>query len=297
MPHSNKKFFYHLLAIATAGIWGTTFVATKTLLLVGLTPAEIFIYRFSLAYLCIIFIAGRQVFAKSWLDEIKMIAAGLTGGSVYFTTENTALEFTQASNVGILISITPLLTTLLGMAIYKSERTKRPWRIVAGSSIALIGVAAIVLNGNTEMHFNLKGDLLTLAAALSWAFYSLIVKNLSRRYPVAFISRKVFGYGLLSMAVWMPFSHPASFHLSALSDLDVLLNLLFLGVIASMGCYTAWNVVVRKIGMVKATNYINLNPIVTFIAAFLILDERITTVALVGSAAVIFGVCLAEKSK
>lgn len=154
MPHSNKKFFYHLLAIATAGIWGTTFVATKTLLLAGLTPAEIFIYRFSLAYLCIIFIAGRQVFAKSWLDEIKMIAAGLTGGSVYFTTENTALEFTQASNVGILISITPLLTTLLGMAIYKSERTKRPWRIVAGSSIALIGVAAIVLNGNTEMHFN-----------------------------------------------------------------------------------------------------------------------------------------------
>ena len=106
MPHSNKKFFYHLLAIATAGIWGTTFVATKTLLLAGLTPAEIFIYRFSLAYLCIIFIAGRQVFAKSWLDEIKMIAAGLTGGSVYFTTENTALEFTQASNVGILISIT-----------------------------------------------------------------------------------------------------------------------------------------------------------------------------------------------
>lgn len=47
-----SKFGYHLMAIVTVAIWGTTFVSTKILIQHGLTPSEIFFYRFALAYLC-----------------------------------------------------------------------------------------------------------------------------------------------------------------------------------------------------------------------------------------------------
>lgn len=291
----NRTFLFHLLAIATVTIWGTTFVSTKTLIHDGLTPTEIFVYRFALAYACILFVARSGLFAKSVFDEIKLMAAGITGGSLYFITENTALGLTQASNVAMLISVTPLLTTLIGLAVFKSERTRRPGRIIAGSLVALAGVAVILYNGNVVMQFNPKGDLLTLAAALSWALYSLLVKNLGSRYSITFISRKVFGYGLLSMAVWIPLFHPTAFNFRLLAQAEVVLNLLFLGIVASMLCFTAWSAVVRHIGMVKASNYINLNPIVTFISAYFILGERITTAALTGAIAVIIGVYLAER--
>lgn len=38
--------YYHLIAILTVAIWGLTFIATKVLINHGLTPQEIFFYRF-----------------------------------------------------------------------------------------------------------------------------------------------------------------------------------------------------------------------------------------------------------
>lgn len=294
MTKQKPLYLFHLLALCIVCVWGTTFVSTKTLISNGLTPTEIFIYRFALAYICVLFMAPRRLFADMFADEMRMIAAGLTGGSVYFITENTALGMMQATNVAILISVTPLLATLVGMAVFRSERTKRPERVILGSVVAMAGVVVILWNGGDFAAFNPCGTALTFSAALSWAVYSLFVKKLSQRYDNVFISRKVFGYGLLSMAVWVPFFHPVSFRLEQLLVPTVFFNILFLGLVASMLCFTLWNAVVRHLGMVRASNYINFNAVATFVAAFLILGEHVSAVALVGSAAVIFGVWLAE---
>lgn len=216
-----------------------------------------------------------RLFADTFADEMRMIAAGLTGGSVYFITENTALGMMQATNVAILISVTPLLATLVGMAVFRSERTKRPERVILGSVVAMVGVVVILWNGGDFAAFNPCGTALTFSAALSWAVYSLFVKKLSQRYDNVFISRKVFGYGLLSMAVWVPFFHPTSFRLEQLLVPTVFFNILFLGLVASMLCFTLWNAVVRHLGMVRASNYINFNAVATFVAAFLILGEHV----------------------
>lgn len=45
-----SRFVYHLMAIITVVIWGTTFVSTKILIQHGLSPSDIFFYRFTLAY-------------------------------------------------------------------------------------------------------------------------------------------------------------------------------------------------------------------------------------------------------
>ena len=147
MTKQKPLYLFHLLALCIVCVWGTTFVSTKTLISNGLTPTEIFIYRFALAYICVLFMAPRRLFADTFADEMRMIAAGLTGGSVYFITENTALGMMQATNVAILISVTPLLATLVGMAVFRSERTKRPERVILGSVVAMVGVVVILWNG------------------------------------------------------------------------------------------------------------------------------------------------------
>ena len=66
----NKNILWHLLAIAIVAVWGTTFVNTKVLFNSGLTPLEIFFLRFVIAYICIWFISPRQLFSRTWRDEL-----------------------------------------------------------------------------------------------------------------------------------------------------------------------------------------------------------------------------------
>jgi drug/metabolite transporter (DMT)-like permease len=72
-------------------------------------------------------------------------------------------------------------------------------------------------------------------------------------------------------------------------------NLLFLGCIASMVCFLAWNWVLKKLGAVVATNYVYLNPVVTIIFAWMILSEQITIYLLLGTALILLGMFLADK--
>jgi drug/metabolite transporter (DMT)-like permease len=74
-------------------------------------------------------------------------------------------------------------------------------------------------------------------------------------------------------------------------------NLLFLGCIASMVCFLAWNWVLKKLGAVVATNYVYLNPVVTIIFAWMILSEQITIYLLLGTALILLGMYLADKKK
>ena len=104
---------YHILAILTVAVWGTTFISTKVLINNGLTPHEIFFIRFVIAYIGIWFISPRRIFSECVKDELTLLAAGLTGGTLYFITENTALQFTQTTNVAFIICITPTHSSFL----------------------------------------------------------------------------------------------------------------------------------------------------------------------------------------
>lgn len=287
-----KHGYYHLVAILTVSIWGLTFISTKILIQHGLTPQEIFFYRFLIAYIGIWFISPRRLFTNSWKDELWLMAGGIFGGSLYFFTENTALEITQASNVSFIICTAPLLTTILSLLFYKNEKATKG--LIGGSLLALVGVGLVVFNGSVVLKISPVGDLLTLLAALSWAFYSLIIKKMAGRYPTVFITRKIFFYGVLT--IFPAFCiHPLRSDFSMLLQPTVLLNLLFLAVLASLVCFILWNVVLKQLGTVRASNYIYLNPLVTMVASALILQEHITPIALSGAACILLGVYLAEK--
>ena len=84
-----------------------------------------FLLRFLMAYLGIWFISPRKLFADNWKDELWLLWGGVTGGSFYFFTENTALEITLATNVAFIVCTAPLLTTILSLLIYKKKSHRR----------------------------------------------------------------------------------------------------------------------------------------------------------------------------
>ena len=276
------EYKYHAAALFTVAVWGATFVSTKVLIAHSLTPAEIFLLRFALAYVCI------------WpLSKGRLAAAGVTGGSLYFLTENMALEYAPASNVSLIVCTAPVWTALLLSLVYRGERMTR--RQIGGSALAFAGMVLVVLNGRFVLHLSPKGDLLALSAALLWMVYSLAVKRIGGRYPAVFITRKVFFYGLLTILPVFAFQ-PFSVGAEVLARPAVWGNLLFLGVVASMLCYILWNAAMHRLGAVRTTNYIYFNPLVTIVTAALCIGERITAAALAGAALILYGMWRAERA-
>lgn len=287
----NRILLFHLLTALVVTIWGTTFVATKVLLQHGLGPVDIMFYRFVIAYFCILFISHKKFKADTWKDEFQLILAGLTGGNLYFVAENTALGITQASNVALLVCTTPIFTALFAYWLYKEPLRKN---MLAGSFIALLGVGLLVFNGSVLLEINPLGDLLSIVASLMWACYCLVLKPLSKRYSTAFITRKVFFYGILTLLFYF-LINPLETNREILFQPVVVLNLLFLGVVASMFCFIAWNAAVKVLGPSRTANYIYVQPFSTLVLSSIILSEVITLTSLIGSLCIIGGVYLAEK--
>lgn len=283
---------WHIIAVLTVGIWGTTFISTKVLMGNGLTPQEIFLLRFIMAYAGIWLISPQKLFADSLKDEGWLFLSGITGGSLYFLTENTALGITQTTNVAFIVCSTPLITTLLTLLFYPKEKASR-W-LMTGSLVALLGVAFLVFNGNFVLKLSPLGDCLSLAASLLWAFYSLIIRKVEGRYSTVFITRKVFFYGLLTILPYF-LLYPWQFPLQGLMQTAVWGNLLFLGLLASLICFVVWNLVLKHLGTIDASNYLYLNPLFTTVASLLFLDERFTWMSLIGAAFVLTGVYLSGK--
>lgn len=285
----------HLIAILVVLIWGTTFVSSKVLLNAGMQPAEIFLIRFVMAYICLSVISHKRLWSDDWKDELTFLGLGIMGGSLYFLTENMALQYSTTANVSILVSTCPLLTALVVSIFYKSERMTGLQ--IFGSFVAFVGVVLVILNGQLVLKLNPKGDILALIASLTWALYSLFMKRIMGKYRSDYITRKVFGYGIISIIPYFLLYEPFYIDCNVFTNTNVVFNLLFLGFIASTGGYLMWSWAMKQLGAVKATNYIYFQPLVTMLAGMVILSERITIMGFCGMIITTIGMILALKNK
>lgn len=298
---SGNRVQYHLLALLVVAIWGVTFVSTKVLIGSGMHPAAIFFCRFVLAYagiwLYTLFLNKEKRIWNGWKEEFVFLILGVSGGSLYFLTENTALAYTQASNTAFLVASAPLFTAIftliysrIGKGRFASglEKVRLGWPLVGGTILALVGMALVVFDG-TKVQLSAKGDLLAIGAALCWAVYSLFMGQMTREYGTLTATRKVFFYGLITILPLMG-EYRDSLSWGIMSQTTVWINLLFLGLVASLLCFIIWNYVIDKLGNVTSTNYVYLNPVFTLISASILLGEHMTPVALIGSLAILVGV-------
>lgn len=287
----NKKTFGHLAALLTIVIWGTTFISTK-ILLVDFKPVEILFFRFVMGFVILLAISPKRLKTKSRKEELTFIFAGLCGICLYYLLENIALTYTLASNVGVIISVAPFFIAIAAHLFMKSEEKLRI-QFFAGFIVAMIGIVLISFNGQS-LELNPLGDLLAIAAVLVWAVYSILTKKISSfGYPVILSTRRTFFYGILFMIPTLLFFdfQPG---LSRFTDMTYLFNILYLGLGASALCFVTWNFAVKELGAVKTSVYIYMVPVITVITSVLILHEKLTLLAGIGTVLTLIGLFLSE---
>ncbi|WP_405127670.1 DMT family transporter [Sinanaerobacter chloroacetimidivorans] len=283
----------HLAALITILIWGTTFISTK-ILLIDFTPVEILVTRFVMGYFALLMVYPHRIKTKGIKEEALFLSAGLCGVTLYFLMENIALTYTLASNVGVIVSVSPLFTAILAHFLLEGESMRTSF--IIGFIIAITGVILIVLNGSYILKLNPIGDLLATLAALVWSVYSILMRKISDLGQNSIgCTRRVFFYGLILMT-------PCLFFLDfdpefrQFAELPNLLNLLFLGLGASALCFVSWNWTLGVLGAVKTSLYIYVIPVITIAASALILRETITPVACAGVVLTLAGLYLSQRT-
>ena len=286
---------YYILAVSITAVWGSTFAATKILMNGGMSPMGIFTIRFLMAWVVMLLLFHRRLWAQSLADELKLMLAGVLGGSLYYWLQNWALALSQTTNVSFLLSFCPLITILLAVAFFKDQRITR--RHLVGLAIAIVGTALVIFSGQRELHIAPAGDILALTAATTWGFYTQLIRPMTGRYEGTFMTRKVFFYGTLT-------SLPIFFTGPWQSDVDkfasqpeVALSILYLTILASIFCYLAFNAIIRKLGPVRAASFLYLDPVFSTIFSFIFMDEIMTPTLASGLALILCGVIIAQRAK
>ncbi len=281
----------HLAAFVTCAVWGTTFISTKVLLL-DFSPIEILFLRFVLGLAGLWLLRPARFRVKEKKQEVMFALAGLTGVCLFYVTEYVALLYTSASNVSVLVSLSPFATALLSQVFWKEEKLQP--RFFLGCGTALIGVCLLCFSGEDGMRMNLAGDLLALISALCWAVYAVLSKKISSYgYDEIQVTKRTFIYGIL-------FLIPSLFFTDISGDMSRFLspaaagNLIYLGLGASALCFVLWNRAVQGLGPTKTSVYIYLMPVVTIAASALFLQEALTAATLVGTGLILTGLFLSE---
>lgn len=290
-------------------VWGVTFASTRTLL-VDFSALEILLLRFSLAFaaLCAIGRAAGGAKGGGRRDEWIFAAMGLTGIVAYQFLENCAIYYTNASNVAILVSFGPIVTALMARALAKGGRLSL--RLVAGSLVAVCGVALISLNGIVEFELRPIGDAMALCGMVSWGLYSILLDVANDRgIPPLLAIRKAFGWSLLMMAPFAAWGMTESGicaldgSFAVILDADVnaqrfasllnWMNIAFLGLLASAASFVLWSAACKTIGVVKTTVSLYITPIVGVVFAATFLSEQVTGLEVFGGFVILVGVAVA----
>lgn len=284
------KLFFSVL------FWGSSAVVGKLLLDV-LLPSQVIFLRFSIASIILgfsIFIIKKQSTKISFIEHIKLISLGSIGVSLCYYFYIKGLFYSSALNAGLIEATIPLVTLLIAVLIREEKFNLLD---TLGFIVAYIGVVIIVtkldLNLIKNSTYNI-GDIYLLISTLCFGIYNILVKKLT--FSKITQSQKlfyIFLYGSILLLPWLyidSLSQKLNWNLSILN----LVYVLILSLGASVLAYVFFNEGIEKIGASKASNFINLVPIITILFAVIFLKEIPDESQIIGMLTILTGIYISQ---
>jgi len=289
---TSTKAFRYLLILLAIIFWGTSFVATKTVLH-EIKPVTIIILRLILASVLLIIIAfstkrkfSINLKSHGWIFILALVAV------FHLWIQVTGLQYTTAANTGWIIGTAPIFMAILGFVFYKEKVTLFQF---AGILVALAGLLLLIGKGditNIGLIEN-KGDLLVLGSAFTWGVYSMVNKKISLSYSPLMTILYLF---LMMAVIIIPFNLNTEtinsvINLSPISWMWIL----FLGIFCSGIAYVIWAQALRDMESAKVGAFLYFEPLVTVIAAWFFLNEEITLLMIFSGLLITAGVFIVNK--
>jgi drug/metabolite transporter (DMT)-like permease len=219
----------------------------------------------------------------------------VTGIAGFNTLIYSALQFTSATNVSVLEASIPAVTVLLSFWLLHERLRPVQW---LGILLSLGGALWVVTDGQllrlADMRWNV-GDAIMAAGAVSWAVYSIAVKRYLHLFPAHGAVLVMTGLSVLCLlplviGEWMLVGVPEI-------NGGQWSGLLYLGVFPSVIALLLYNRAVAALGASQASVFLNFVPVFTMLGAYLLLNEAITLMQIIGALVVVIGVLFTTRDK
>ncbi|MGL4861109.1 MAG: DMT family transporter, partial [Enterobacteriaceae bacterium] len=255
-------------------------------------PSEIGFFRWLFAgilltpLLLVPVLKNRRAILPHWH---KILILGTLGMAMYQSLAYYSATLTSATNMGILLSLMPLMALVLSLLLLGQSLTRGA---IAGSLLSFIGVLLVVSSGDPYnlIHHGINwGDAMMLLATLSYALYSVLLKRWALRIPPL---QLLYLQTLVAILVLLPL-----YLLSPKMGLskDNMLLISYACLLASVLAPLLWMYGIRQIGPGRMSLFFNLVPIFTALIASAILHEQLGLYHIIGGALTLFGVLLSER--
>ncbi len=292
MKTKSSTLIAHCLALFTAIAWGSSFIASK-ILLESYSPTQVMLMRFVLAYIAL-WLCCPKLLKLSFREELRFAALAISGCSLYFLFENSALTHTYASNVSIIVAAAPILTAVAVRLFFPEEKLGLGG--ILGFVVAIVGVAMVVFNGQVVLKLSPIGDLLSFAAAACWAVYSVILRGMVDKYDNLLLTRRLMFWGFVT-GLPIALFEGRNFSLAPMMNGQYIFCILFLSFVCSALGYIFWNSASKRLGVVVVCNYVYIIPFFTMITGVIVLGEPLSAMGIVGAVMIMLGMFIADRKK
>ncbi len=298
----SRRVLLYLKALATVALWGASFPLTKAAL-AWAGPTAIALLRWLIsAIVLFLWLARRerldQALALLRTDGGRVLWVALTGITLFYFLENMALQYTTATNAGVLANLTSVFIVLIAALWLRERLTALEW---AALGIAFMG-AALVSQGAGHLTLagaGLWGDFLMVVATLFAAIYSIGGKQLVAVHRADVVLADVALIGapmVVPLAAWEAGGLHALaglLHLPASAWVAVTLLGLGAGALANIW----WLEILDATTASRASMTLFLIPVISTALAVIVLGEPLTLLVVGGGGLVLAGVALVERDR
>jgi drug/metabolite transporter (DMT)-like permease len=271
-------------------LWALNFTVTKYVLSHGFQPVAYSCFRFGGATL----VFGLVTFAREGSLRIArrdLAVLGLAAGVGIFLNQLAfvyAIKLTTATTVALLFGTLPVLTGIFAFLLGIERLSSRFW---GAAVLACAGAALVAVGSGGGVSAQLWGDLLGLAASATWAWYTVSVSPLLRRYSTLRVSTVAFAMGTVPLLI-------AGSHQLATQDYHLGATIWLLYAFAVIGPLVVANMLwfggISRVGPSRASVYANLQPFLAAVFSVLILSEPLSGTQVVGGVAIAAGILLSR---
>lgn len=277
--------------------WGFSFIATKVALR-EVHPFTLLTLRFGIGgfLLLLVQLQRDSGFLKTFSpkDWVSIIFLAIVGTSGHTLLQTYGLLYTTAVNTGWIVAIMPIFITVAARFYLREPITRRK---VGGIILGFIGVFLVISKGVFSLSLfgfgSTFGDILVLISAITWTAFTIGGRGfLSRFSPLAAITPiMIVGCLITFPFTWLKWEWNILFRLS----LSGWVGILFLGIFCSGLAYLYWYSALAKKDSGIVGMYLYLEPFVTLIGAYFLLNEEIQWITLVGGGMILLGVYLTTR--
>ena len=291
----HNSYIGWIAGLAAASIWGGMYVVSKVVLEV-IPPFSLLTLRLILGAVSlgiVIYFRHKRDFGN--ITDKKLFWAsfwvGVVGYGISLGFQFVGTKLSTASNGALVTSATPAFVLLFAPLILKEKNTTK--RIIA-LIISTIGVLAVIDPRTADFSSSLfLGNMSLIAAALTWALYSVLVRKVSTSADL-----------LISSTIMLIGGIPSSMAISAweinttgMGEITpgIIGGVLFLGIISTAIAMFLWNYAFAKLPAASASLTFFAQPIVGTLLGWFFLGETITPLFILGGILIGAGILISAK--